>query len=90
MKNKRLAGALIYTEKKRLGRVEEKKSKRAGDKSIYERKLTQQKAAAYCGMSVGTLKKRQESGLKTVWYGKWKRFLIEDLHAFMRKRGFKK
>ena len=86
MKNKRLSAALSFTEGKRLERVERKKSKRAGDVSVYERKLTQQEAAAYCGVSLHRFREWQKKGLRSVHYGKRRRFLVADLQKYMQTK----
>lgn len=47
--------------------------------------LTQQEAAAFCGVSTATIHRWVKAGLKTVPYGQRKRFMVEDLREFMRK-----
>ena len=75
------------TEAERLERVEQCRSK-WDDPSIPldQRKLTQQEAAAYCGVTSTTIKRWEAEGLKTSWYKNRRRYLLADLRSFMAKR----
>jgi excisionase family DNA binding protein len=84
--NSRLNHAIGVSETARLARMGEVKAKTGRtDLPPDSRKLTQQEAAAYCGVSPTTIHRWVESGLKTVQYGARKRFLISDLKAHMKK-----
>lgn len=52
-----------------------------------ERKLTQQEAAAYCGVSTATIHRWTKDGLKAISYGKRHRYLVADLQDYMKKGG---
>lgn len=83
----RLQKALATTEDKRLKRVEQAKAKTGRtDLPLEQRKLTQQEAAAYCGVSTATIHRWTKEGLKTVAYGQRKRFIIQDLQSYMKNR----
>jgi excisionase family DNA binding protein len=82
----RLENAFKLTDNKRKSRVEQVRAK-TGNKglSIEQSKLTQQEAAAYCGVSTATIHRWTKKGLKTVSYGNRKRFLVDDLQDYMNK-----
>jgi hypothetical protein len=76
----RLQSVLKATEDKRLARVEQVKAATGRtDLPEDQRKLTQQEAAAYCGVSTAKIHRWTKEGLKTVPYGERKRYLIRDL-----------
>lgn len=85
-KKSRLEHILKITEDKKLARVEQVKAKTGRvDLPADQRKLTQQEAAAYCGVSTATIHRWTKEGLKTVVYGQRKRYLLKDLQEYMRK-----
>ena len=89
--NHRLNHALSLSEKTRLTRMEGVKAKTGrADLPLENRKLTQQEAAAYCGVSTMTIHRWVEAGLKTVQYGARKRFLVSDLKEYMKKHNILK
>lgn len=76
----RLQSVLNATEDKRLARVEQVKATTGRtDLPADQRKLTQQEAAAYCGVSTATIHRWTKEGLKAVPYGERKRYMIRDL-----------
>ena len=80
----RLQHALVTSEANRTARIEQVKAKTGRtDLPVEQRKLTQQEAAAYCDVSTATIHRWTKAGLKTVAYGKRKRFLVQDLQEFM-------
>ena len=84
--NERLQRAIDVAEANRAARVEQVKAKTGrSDLPLEQRKLTQQEAAAFCGVSTATIHRWVKAGLKTVPYGQRKRFMVEDLREFMRK-----
>jgi hypothetical protein len=86
----RLQQALKVSEDKRLGRVEQVKAKTGRiDLPAEQRKLTQQEAAAYCGVSTATIHRWAKDGLKAVSYGQRKRYFLKDLQDYMKKIRFK-
>jgi DNA-binding transcriptional regulator YiaG len=83
----RLRQAMKAIEKKRVERVEQVKAKTGrADLPLEQRKLTQQEAAAYCGVSTATIHRWTEEGLKTVPYGQRKRYLVKDLQDYAKKK----
>lgn len=83
----RLGHALQVSENKRMVRVEQVKAKTGRvDLPIQQRKLTQQEAAAYCGVSPTTIHRWAKDGLKAVTYGKRQRYLAKDLKDYMKNR----
>lgn len=81
----RLHRALKSIDDKRCARVEQVKAKTGRtDLPIEDRKLTQQEAAAYCGVSPTTIHRWVKNGLKTTSYGKRDRFFVKDLQEYMR------
>ncbi len=86
-KENRLAGALQLNEQRRLDRLEANRAIRGRDDSpLEERKLTQQEAAAYSGVSGTTIKRWEAEGLKTVWKGNSRRYRVVDLQEFLSRR----
>ena len=89
--NNRLNHALSVAEQARISRIEAVKAKTGRtDLPLENRKLTQQEAAAYCGVSTMTVHRWVEDGLKTVQYGARKRFLVSDLKEYMKKSNVSK
>ena len=87
MKENRLQAALKLSETQKMKRVEEKESKRGRtDLPPGQRKLTQQEAAAYCDVSPTTIKRWEAQGLKSVKWGKMRRYMIADLKSFIIKK----
>ncbi len=86
-KENRLAGALQFNEQKRLDRLEANRAIRDRDDSpLKDRKLTQQEAAAYSGVSGTTIKRWEAEGLKTVWKGNRRRYRLVDLQEFLLRK----
>lgn len=82
----RLHRVLKTIDDKRRARVEHVKAKTGrADLPMEERKLTQQEAAAYCGVSPSTIHRWAKNGLKITPYGKRDRFLVKDLQEYMKK-----
>lgn len=82
----RLQQALKVSENNRMGRVEQVKAKTGRtDLPPEQRKLTQQEAAAYCGVSTATIHRWEKEGLKSIPYGLRKRYLLKDLQDYMKK-----
>ena len=89
--NYRLNHARSLSESNRLTRMEGVKAKTGRtDLPLENRKLTQQEAAAYCGVSTMTIHRWLKAGLKTVQYGARKRFLLCDLKEYMKKHNILK
>jgi predicted DNA-binding transcriptional regulator AlpA len=83
----RLQNIISATEGNRLKRVDQVKAKTGRvDLPTEQRKLTQQEAAAYCGVSTATIHRWTKEGLKTITYGKRKRFTINDLQVYIKKQ----
>lgn len=81
----RLHRVLKTIDDKRRARVEKVKAKTGRtDLPLEERKLTQQEAAAYCGVSPSTIHRWVKNGLKTTPYGKRDRFIVKDLREYMK------
>lgn len=83
----RLQHAIKVSDEKRKERVEQVKAKTGRtDLPLEQRKLTQQEAAAYCGVSTATIHRWAKNGLKSVSYGQRTRYLIEDLQQYMKDK----
>ena len=83
-KENRLAAALKLDEQRRIDRLNANRALRGRDDSPLEkRKLTQQEAAAFCGVSRATIKRWEAQGLKTVWKGNSRRYQVEELKRFI-------
>ena len=91
MKKNRLQSAIKLSEAQKMKRVKKKKSKRGRtDLPPEQRKLTQQEAAAYCDVSTTTINRWEAQGLKSVKWGKMRRYMISDLKSFIIKKRRKK